>query len=120
VCINTYMRPLCKTCNKNFAAVNRKYQGKTYYRSRCDVCIRRGRKEKPPVPKWRSAGYKKKTTCDRCGFRSKHAAQLLVYHVDGDLANCELTNLKTICLNCVVEITRLDLPWRPGDLEPDR
>lgn len=50
---------------------------------------------------------------------AKVSAQTLVYHIDGDLNNCDLRNLKTICLNCSVAIVRLDLPWRPGDLEPD-
>ena len=31
-----------------------------------------------------------------------------------------LKNLKTVCLNCTIEIPKQDLPWRPGDLEPDR
>jgi hypothetical protein len=68
---------------------------------------------------WKKAGYKKKPTCDRCGFRARHHSQLMVYHTDGDLNNCELINLKTVCLNCIVEITRLELPWRAGDLELD-
>ena len=58
--------------------------------------------------------------CDRCGFRAKHSAQILVYHADGNLNNNSLNNLKSICLNCTVEIKRLDLPWRRGDLEEDR
>jgi len=44
----------------------------------------------------------------------------LVYHVDGNIANNELRNLKSICLNCTIEVTRADLPWRRGDLEEDR
>jgi hypothetical protein len=24
-----------------------------------------------------------------------------------------------VCMNCAVMITRQDLPWRAGDLEPD-
>jgi hypothetical protein len=44
---------------------------------------------------------------------------LTVYHVDGDLNNCEARNLKTVCLNCIAEVVRLELPWRAGDLEPD-
>jgi hypothetical protein len=66
------------------------------------------------------SGYKKKPACDRCGFKARHTTQLLVYHVNGDLNDCELRNLKTVCLNCVVEITKLDLPWKRGDLEEDR
>ena len=114
------MRPLCKVCNKNPAAINGYHNDKIYYRSRCNACIRRDRKLKKQRPRWETAGYKKKAACDRCGFKARHHTQLTVYHVNGDLNDCELRNLKTVCLNCVVEITRLDLPWRAGDLEPDR
>lgn len=113
------MRPLCKVCGKNFAAINGYHNNKIYYRSRCSTCIRRGKKPKKVTPRWQLSGYKKKTTCDRCGFRCRHSAQLIVYHVDGNLNNSELRNLKTICLNCVVDVNRNDLLWKPGDLEPD-
>jgi hypothetical protein len=43
-----------------------------------------------------------------------------VYHMDGNLNNSELRNLKSVCLNCGIEVTRSDLPWRRGDLEEDR
>ena len=85
----------------------------------CEHCIKLKRKIKAPIPKWKLDGYKKKSTCDRCGFRSKYAAQLLVYYVDGDMNNSSLRNLKTICQNCSVEITKSTLPWKPGELEPD-
>ena len=113
------MRPMCGACKQRPVAVNYRREDKVYYRNRCDHCIRRGRKEKAPVARWQSAGYKKKATCDRCGFRSKFSAQLLVYHVDGNLHNTGLRNLKTVCQNCVVEIAKSDLPWKVGDLEPD-
>lgn len=113
-------RPLCKACGKQFAAINCYRQDRVYYRSRCDSCIRKGRKLKPVVPRWKASGYKKKMICDRCGFRAKSAAQILVYHTDSDLNNSELRNLRSICLNCSVEIIREDLPWRRGDLEEDR
>jgi hypothetical protein len=114
------MRPLCKVCGKNAAAINGYHNDKVYYRSRCNACIRRGKKLKPRPPRWTASGYKKKTACDRCGFHARHTSQLVVYHVNGDLNDSELRNLKTVCLNCIAEITRLDLPWRRGDLEPDR
>jgi hypothetical protein len=57
--------------------------------------------------------------CDRCGFKARYSAQILVYHVDGDLNNVHIKNLKSICKNCVEEVSRSDLPWRPGDLAPD-
>ena len=113
------MRPTCKACNQRPVAVNYRREETVYYRKTCDNCIRRGRREKAPVARWQSAGYKKKTTCDRCGFRSRYASQLLVYHVDGRLTNTELSNLRTVCLNCVEEVRRLDVPWRPGDLQAD-
>lgn len=113
-------RPICKACARNPAAINCHRNDRVYYRSRCDACIRKGRKQKPAVPRWQSTGYKKKMVCDRCGFRAKSTAQILVYHMDGNLNNSELRNLKSICLNCSIEVTRSDLPWRRGDLEEDR
>lgn len=113
-------RPICKACGQRFCAINLHREGRIYYRSRCEHCIRRGKKIKTPDPRWKQAGYKKKTVCDRCGFRAKYSAQLMVYHVDGNLNNTDTKNLKTVCQNCAVEIPKLDLTWKSGDLEPDR
>jgi hypothetical protein len=110
---------MCSVCNQRPKAVNCYRGSKVYYRSRCDICIKKNKKLKPAVPRWQLAGYKKKPTCDRCGFRARHSSQLAVYHVDGNLNNCNLRNLRTVCLNCVVDVNRSDEPWRPGDLEPD-
>jgi ribosomal protein S14 len=81
--------------------------------------MRKNKKLKPLVPRWQSGGYKKKSQCDRCGFRARFTSQLLVYHVDGDLNNTALRNLRTVCRNCVEEIARTEITWRAGDLEPD-
>lgn len=116
----TNARPMCQACGLRVRAVAYHKYGKVYYRRRCDSCISRKKFPAKKLARWQTAGYKKKNSCDRCGFKARHAAQLLVYHVDGDLNNVDLRNLKTVCLNCVVEITRLDLPWRRGDLEEDR
>jgi hypothetical protein len=113
------MRPLCQACNQRFCAINCYKNNQVYYRSRCDYCIRRNKKIKIPEARWKKAGYKKKILCDRCGFRSKYSAQLVVYHVDGNMNNSALRNLKTVCQNCIIEIAKTDLPWKPGDLEPD-
>lgn len=113
-------RPICQACHQRFCAINYRKQGLIYYRTRCEHCIKRLKKIKPPNPRWQAAGYKKKNVCDRCGFRAKYSAQLLVYHVDGNLNNSQPKNLKTICQNCAIAVPRQDLPWRPGDLEPDR
>jgi hypothetical protein len=114
------MRPICLACNQRPRAIAYYRQDRIQYRKLCEYCIRRGRKIKPPDPRWKLAGYKKKPTCDRCGFRAKYSAQLVVHHVDGNLNNSSLRNLKTVCQNCMIEISRLDLPWQAGDLEPDR
>jgi hypothetical protein len=112
-------RPKCTACNQRLCAINYIRDGLTHYRSRCDYCIKKGRLVRPPVARWTQLGYKKKPTCDRCGFRAKYAAQLMVYHVDGNLNNSNLRNLKTICQNCAIEVKKSDQPWQPGDLEPD-
>jgi len=113
------MRPICEICRQRPRAVAYHRYEKIYYRSRCTGCVRKGLKQKAQLPRWQSSGYKKKLMCDRCGFRAKYAAQLLVYHVDGDMNNVAVRNLKTVCQNCVVEVAKSTMPWRPGDLEPD-
>ena len=117
--LNTSMRPLCTVCNSNPRAIAYYKYERVYYRSRCNICIRKNKKLKAVKPRWVTAGYKKKPTCDRCGFKARHQTQLTVYHVNGDLNDCAALNLKTVCLNCVAEIVRLELPWRAGDISPD-
>ena len=118
-CTKYHMRPICQACNQRPCAMNYIREDTTHYRSRCETCQRRGRGIKPREPRWKSAGYKKKPACDRCGFRARFASQLLVYHIDGDLNNTTLRNLRTVCRNCVEEIARTEITWRAGDLEPD-
>ena len=114
------MRPICLACNQRARAIAYYRNNQVQYRRLCDYCISRNKRIPVPVPRWQKSGYKKKNICDRCGFKSKYVGQLLVYHVDGNLNNNSIRNLKTICLNCTVDVKRADLPWRPGDLEPDR
>ena len=113
------MRPICPVCNQRPVAINYRVADQVHYRSRCDVCIKKNKKIKTPEPRWKSSGYKKKTACDRCGFRARYASQLLVYHCDGNLHHTSVLNLRTVCLNCVEEVNRLDVPWSRGDLEAD-
>lgn len=115
----TMIRPQCLGCRQRPCAVNYYRNDVAHYRTRCGQCIAKKRSIKVPDPRWKTAGYKKKLACDRCNFRSRYASQLLVYHVDGNQHNTGLRNLKTICLNCVEEIKRMDYPWATGDLEPD-
>ena len=112
-------RPLCPDCKQRFKAIAYHKYDRIYYRSKCSQCLKKAKKQRIPKMRWQLGGYKKKSTCDCCGFKSRYAAQSLVLHVDGNLNNSDLRNLKTVCLNCVEEIKRSNLPWRPGDLEPD-
>jgi hypothetical protein len=113
------MRPVCLACNQRPKAIAYYRNDQVQYRRLCEHCIKRKRKIKPPEPRWKTSGYKKKDTCDRCGFRSKHSAQLAVCHVDGNLHHNTLRNLKTVCQNCLILLAKQDSPWKPGDLEPD-
>ena len=118
--INSVMsRPICKTCGYNPCAINYKRKGKTYYRSRCMTCINRKRKIKLPTPRWRLEGYDKKRTCDMCGFQCKHGSQIRVHHIDGNLNNAKMLNLRSICLNCSALQQKQDSTWKPGDISPD-
>lgn len=112
-------RPVCQACNQRPCAVNYHKDSVPHYRSRCENCLRKGKGLKPREPRWKSDGYKKKPACDRCGFRAKHASQLLVFHLDGNLSNSNQRNLRTICLNCTADLKRSKSIWQPGDLEPD-
>ena len=118
-CAKYHMRPFCKVCGTQPRAVAYHKYDRVYYRSMCTACQRRGRKQKAPVPRWQLDGYKKKPACDKCGFKARYPSQLFVFHIDGDLTNSSQRNLRTVCLNCSVEVKRSDVTWRRGDLEPD-
>lgn len=112
-------RPVCPVCNKNHRAPNYYRDGVRHYRSRCDECIRRDKRLKPVTPRWKQQGYKKKSNCDLCGFRSKYSSQITVWHVNGNLNDSNLVNLKCVCLNCVEVVKRDLFTWRIGDLSAD-
>jgi len=110
------MRKLCNECGKRPVAVNYYKEGKIFFRSKCDHCANHRRDGIAP---WKQAGYKKKDTCDKCGFKSAHPDVFNVFHVDGNLKNCRFTNLKTICANCQRILHQEGAQWRQGDLKPD-
>lgn len=114
-----FMRPLCPTCNTRPVAINCHRGEKVYYRKICDVCSRSGRKIKK-VPLWAKSGYTKKPQCDKCGFKFKFPVeQSAVFYVDGNLKNNNWLNLKTLCLNCVQEVHKSRVPWKPAEIVPD-
>lgn len=111
------MRPLC-VCGQRPAAINYKKEGKTYYRKKCEICLKHGGYGHG-IPKWQIIGYEKKNFCEKCGFKSKHEEQFNVYHIDGNLENCRPSNLKTVCANCQRIIQKEGYKWKQGDLKPD-
>lgn len=110
------MRPLCK-CGVRPKAVNYKKNNKTYYRSLCEVCMNNGVYH--GVPRWYRAGYRIKEYCDKCGYKSQYADVFRVYHVDGNLDNCRRSNLKTVCANCRILLSKEGTSWKQGDLVAD-
>ena len=111
------MRPLC-ICKLRPAAINYKKDGKIYYRRKCEICTKHGGTGRG-IPKWKQAGYEKKKQCEKCGFESKHSEQFNVFHIDGDLTNCRISNLKTVCANCQRIMQKEGVRWKQGDLVPD-
>lgn len=110
------VRKLCKICQERPVAINYYKGDRIFYRSKCDHCAKNRAVGKP---KWFIAGYRLKNKCDRCGFSSKHQEQFTIYYIDGNPSNCKITNLKTVCSNCLILLQKLGLPWRRGDLIPD-
>lgn len=110
------MRKLCKVCQTRPVAINYYKEGKPFYRSKCDHCVR-GAKDTRPL--WALHGYKKKSTCEKCNYTSKHSEQFNVFYIDGNLTNHRYTNLKTICANCQRILQKEGVKWRQGDLRPD-
>ena len=113
------IRPICPKCNQRPKAIAYYKYDRIYYRSKCSVCLKKIKNAKPAKPRWQLDGYKKKPTCDRCGFKARYNSQLLVYHLDGNLNHSDLRNLRTVCLNCVEEVKQLDVPWVPNPLQAD-
>ena len=110
------MRPLCE-CGLRPSAVNYHKNGNTFYRSMCETCLKKGKFF--GVPKWYRAGYRKKSQCDKCGFKSQHKEVYAVYHVDENLNNCRPSNLKTVCANCQRVLAKEGVKWKQGDLTAD-
>src|SRR5665213_2344664 len=94
-------RPMCSLCNRIPCAINYKRKEITYYRKRCNGCGRKKPKLRRRSPNWEVAGYRKKSSCDLCGFKSLYQTQITVFHIDGNLTNVEFNNLRSICLNCI-------------------
>ena len=111
-------RPLCTLCKGNYAAINYRVADKIYYRKICAGCARKNKRSKE-MPGWTKSGYKKKTVCERCGFKAKFAQQIFVYYLDGNLKNNTWSNLRSVCANCRIELNSSKTTWRESPLVAD-
>lgn len=111
------MRPLC-ICGFRPAAINYVKNNKIYYRKKCERCLKHNNVA-VGIPLWKQRGYLKKNLCEKCGYKSKYEEQFNVYHIDGNLKNCKISNLKTICANCQRILYKEGIKWKQGDLIPD-
>jgi transcription elongation factor Elf1 len=120
---STKERAVCPMCGKKPVAINRYLNDIVYYRKTCDSCSRArasGRVLKPQPPAWVRTGYKKKPTCEKCGFKLKLPNQSTIFHIDGNVYNNNWVNLKTVCLNCTQEIKENpQLNWAPSPIAAD-
>ena len=113
-------RPLCKKCNDKPRAYGYKRNGKVYWRSKWDTCIRKEKNLKVGgITPLQRSGYKLKNKCELCGFKAVEKSQMNVYFVDGNKKNVNPINLKTVCANCQRLTSVKRLGWRMGDLQAD-
>lgn len=110
-------RPLC-LCGFRPAAINYIKNNKTYYRKKCEMCLKGGTIS-AGIPKWYLSGYRIKLTCDKCNYKGRHLEQFNVFYIDGNLNNVRHTNLKTVCANCQRILHKEGISWKQGDLQPD-
>lgn len=81
---------------------------KTYYRSVCNSCDRSVREKRNLKNQLlQRSGYKKRSQCDRCGFRAKVASQMQIVYLDSNRYNAALSNLRSYCLLCVEELKHM-------------
>lgn len=113
------MRPFCSQCGLKPCARNYVRNSVVHYRSTCESCRRRRVQLPPQKPRWQTAGYTKKTVCDNCGYRALYPSQTVVHHINGNLEDATLSNLRTVCLNCLEIVKRKEVNWRRGGLQVD-
>lgn len=110
-------RKICPICKHYPVALNYYRNNQPHYRTTCTSCIHKGKKIKPEAPNWFRVGYRKKEKCDKCGFKFKFLSQSNVFYADGNTNNVNWANLKTVCLNCQIELSKTS--WRAGPIIPD-
>jgi hypothetical protein len=87
-----FERGTCKCCGIRPRSINYIKNNKTFYRSKCEVCLAGNNQFK--VPQWKFDGYSKNSQCELCNFAARFTEQLTVVSNN--------RKYKTICLNCQV------------------
>lgn len=96
---------MCQSCNKHPVTVNYVRNGRVYYRKVCYYCIKSKKQSLTEAAQLlKKSGYKKKAICDRCGFVSKVSEQIQIHFRDSNVYNVSLSNLRSYCVNCVIEV----------------
>jgi hypothetical protein len=102
-------RIMCN-CGIRRVAINYIKDKVIHYRTVCSVCSKKNKKPKEHYP-----NYKKKISCEKCGFVALFPEQLSAYKT----TNPTYTSvLKTVCLNCKEELSHTK-QWTQGDLIAD-
>jgi len=97
------MRRRCKICNERpVTSHGLDHKGRRRYKTICQRC------------RHKTYHLMKKSYCEECGFKPVIPAQLDVDHIDGNKANNNLSNLKTLCANCHRLKTFLNRDWLPS------
>ena len=73
--------------------------GRGRLRRRCDRCIHESRSTRLNCNRNHILKHKK-AFCEDCGFVAVHPCQLDVDHIDGNRANDDPVNFRTLCANC--------------------
>ena len=118
--MNIGTRPLCTQCKAKPRAYAYKKGSKIYWRRLCDTCNRKKKKLRiGGITALQRSGYRKKNSCELCGFKVQESLQLNVFFVDGNKNTVAIHNLKTVCANCQRLASVRKLRWKIGDLEVD-
>lgn len=89
------VRGWCAACGDNL----QKSMGGGKFKAVCSGCDKRRRSEPRPNGRTPWAAFKG-DRCEACGFIPEHPCQLDVDHVDGNKANRDPSNYRTLCANC--------------------
>lgn len=95
-------RKFCYVCHTTPCAIAYHRNGHTYYRDRCDQCYKE--RKTPTIDLYTKIGYTKKETCEKCSRPLLHPDAISIYYDNSDSNPNSLSNLKTICIVCAIDL----------------